>query len=154
MWRGDHVQIGAPQLPSDGVDHRAPPQRVDARAIRRADHELGGAFGCGEFDQGAGDVVAHDLVVATAESNEKLALGREFGICGVEHADRGCDVHTDELTVAEPREPCRSSDRAFVAWSARDGHHDPLAGLPLLGDAVRVHVAEQRRVEPVGHPEK
>ena len=144
MWRGDHVQIGAPQLPSDGVDHRAPPQRVDARAIRRTDHELGSAFAFREFDQGASDVVAHDFVVTTAEPHKKVAPGREFGICGVEHADRWCDVHTDELTVTESRESCRSSDRAFVAWSARNGHHDPLAGLPLLGDAVCVHVAEHR----------
>ena len=140
--------------PDDAVHDGTAEQLVPAAAAAGADDDLGGLLGAGEVDQGDGHGVADDLPVGAAELLQQAALlGEGRTGAGLETVRRH-DVHADQAPPQAPGDARRPAHELLAAGGAGDGHDHALPGLPRIGDAVRLHVALQALLDPIGDPQQ
>ncbi len=140
---------------ADGlVDHRPADQLVPPAAAAGPQHHLGGVLRVGELHQRHGDVRAGDLVVLPAEALQQAAVlvegarGRAGEALGAAH------VQAQQLAVGPLGEAGGPADQHLAGRRPGERHHDPLARLPRLGDAVAAAVLLQPHVDLVGDPQQ
>ncbi len=142
----------------DAVDHRAVDQLVEAGPFAGPEHDLRGVLRSGDIEQGGPDVTAGHLAILAADLLEQRRCSASVPDCNVcarrHRAAVGHDVNADEVTLGALGDPCRPPDQVLATRCSRQGHHDPLAGLPCAADAMPLAILGERVVDAVGDPQQ
>ncbi len=128
---------------------------VEAGTTTGPEDELRGVLRSGEGDERLGGVVADDLVVATTEIGEQLAVcGDPIVTSGGAEAVAAPDVHAEQLGAGPLGHSGGATDEMFGRRCAGDRDDQSFTGFPRTLDAVLVAVLEQFVVDPVGDPQQ
>ena len=108
----------------------------------------------GEGGHRFGRVRGDDVVDGATEFGDEFALRGECGVVLLRQAVVDGDVDPDELAADPSGHACRPADQRVTAGDAGHADDHAFAGLPRVGDAVRVEVPGERLLDAVGHPQQ